>query len=949
MAPGLSTPLHLAATLLALSAAVGLAVVALSVVRARPLDDGVDPPGRMPRRGPAVLVLVGALLYAAGHALSGALVEGVGDSAAWCRAVGLVGIVAGLLPPRLGGLLDDDAVAGGSVVASVLLPLPPAPAAYVAAAAGVVGGIRGLLGGAHGALVGAAVAAFGSAELLARESLSIAALVTVAGAVCLGSWLWQRSRTRLRAKFVTASVATLLGVVVLVAATLSGFGSGDLVSAELSRLRTRSDELAREISVRWPSEAVEEVEPYRFANSELFGLGADGESSVTEGDEDEDGDPQRRVSAVYEAAFRNTSDFLLVLDPAGAEYAIATYGGVPLDDEFRAGLFDSGTVGRLRAGEVTAGEVLVVDDTVHVIGGARLSTGARDEPTPDDPSRGVLLAGRQLEGDWVEQVAGPQTGVIVEAGGAVSVASDGLGELAPRILLGLSADRDEAAIDLGGQIRYAAAAPLEGADGIDVGRLVSVSTADAIAALERDQARRLFLLAVLASALAGAAAAFVSGRLVAPIRRLTAVAAAVREGQLDVRADVYSADEVGVLGRTFEEMTDSLGLQASQLREAATAQSRLRARLEALNESMGDALVAVDAVGRVVTFNPAAQDLTGRTAGEAMGTRLDEVLRGVGPEGVPAARAVGAAGSSEAVRVQLLLERPDGSRVPVAVTAAPVRERGSAVGGRVLLLRDRTREAQLDRMKTEFLSNVSHELRTPLTPIRGYAELLARRPVDGADARAFAERILMSTGRLERIVGLIVQFAALDSGSVVFRREVTAVADLVDDALEDWREAHGGRIFVVELPDDLPPILVDPAFARRCLDEVIDNAVKFSPGGEPVIVSAALEGIVGHPLVRLSVTDGGVGMDHATLSRVFGDFYQADGTETRAFGGLGLGLALVRRILDGLDGEVAMESQAGGGTTVHLRLPVYVAEGGVTVAPARRMALPQGAGPPPAG
>lgn len=937
MPPGLSTPLHLAATLLALSAAVGLAVVAVSVVRGRPGEDGDDGRLDLPARGaPALLVAVGALVYATGHGLSGALVEGLGDAPGWLRAVGLAGIVIGLLPRGLGGLLDDDAavLGPGAGTAAVLVPLPPAPAAYLAAGAGVAGGVRGLLGGSRGALVGAAVAAFGVAELIARQSLSVAALVTVAGAVCLGSWLWQRSRNRLRAKFVTASVATLLGVVVLVAATLSGFGSGDLVEAELSRLRSRSDELAREIAVRWPSDVLAQVEPYRFANGALFGLDPAGTPlPVAEGSAASS--PQERVSTVYEASFRSTSEFLWVLDDAGLEYGIATADGQPLAPAFAEAVLLSPTVRRLLDGDALASELLVVDGTVYAIGGARLSEGSNDAPLPDAPPRGVLLTGRRLDTRWVQQVTGPETAVVVEAGDAVSVASEGLEDVAPQVLLLLSAGRETATVDVGGQIRYAAAAPLEGADGTAVGRVASVSRADAIAALERDQVRRLFVLAVLASALAAFAAAFVSGRLVAPIRRLTEVAAAVREGQMDVRADVDSTDEVGVLGRTFEEMTDSLGLQASQLREAATVQSRLRARLEALNESMGDALVAVDATGRVVTFNPAAEDLTGRSAGAAIGTRLDDVLRGTGPEGAPAARAVGSAGSAEAVRVRLLLERPDGSRVPVAVTAAPVRERGAAVGGRVLLLRDRTREAQLDRMKAEFLANVSHELRTPLTPIRGYAELLARRPVEGADARAFAERILTSTGRLERIVGLIVEFAALDSGSVVFHREVTPVSALVDDALRDWRVTHPDRDFTAELPPDLPPVLVDPSLTRRCLEEVVDNAVKFSPGGEAVTVTAALEGTVGNPLVRLSVTDRGVGMDHATLSRVFGDFYQADGTETRAFGGLGLGLALVRRILDGLGGEVAMESEAGRGTTVHLRLPVHLTEAVTVPAPAR--------------
>jgi signal transduction histidine kinase len=111
---------------------------------------------------------------------------------------------------------------------------------------------------------------------------------------------------------------------------------------------------------------------------------------------------------------------------------------------------------------------------------------------------------------------------------------------------------------------------------------------------------------------------------------------------------------------------------------------------------------------------------------------------------------------------------------------------------------------------------------------------------------------------------------------------------------------------------------------RRCLDELIDNAVKFSPGGEPVMVTAAEEPSEdGHPThVRLSVRDRGVGIEAETASQIFADFYQVDATETRHFGGLGLGLALVRRILDGLGGEAAVESELGKGSTFHLVLPV---------------------------
>lgn len=225
-------------------------------------------------------------------------------------------------------------------------------------------------------------------------------------------------------------------------------------------------------------------------------------------------------------------------------------------------------------------------------------------------------------------------------------------------------------------------------------------------------------------------------------------------------------------------------------------------------------------------------------------------------------------------------------------------------------------------MKTEFLANVSHELRTPLTPIRGYADVLARREVGPEATRRYAAQILASSARLERIVQMVVDFAALDSGRLRLEREPVGVSELVSETLADWRDRHPEREFTRRVARDLPPVLVDPGMLRRCLDELLDNAVKFSPGGEPVSVQARLAGDLPAPMVRLSVRDRGVGIEPQTAARIFSDFYQVDASETRPYGGLGLGLALVRRIIDGLGGDASVESQSDGGSTVHLLLPV---------------------------
>ncbi|HVM00492.1 MAG TPA: ATP-binding protein [Egibacteraceae bacterium] len=880
MAASLLTPLHLAASLLALFAAAGLAIIVLT----RPGRPTAGSGGR----GPATLAAVGAVAIAVSHGLSGALVTGLGDTVAWLRAAGLVLVAVGLSTRDVARLSSP----------AVLIPVAPLPAAVVSAVAGGLAGLRALVGGRRTALVGLALLAWGAAEWVAHTSATAASWLVLAGSLALGAWVWQASARRLQAKFVTAFVGSLLVVVVLMAGTLSGLGSADLVAEELRRLEGSAERLAQEIA-RWPEDAVSAGGPFAAA----------GEGFLRIGPEDEN------LLAVAYNAFFSTQDFFVLLGPRGEKLSAYSPTEDLAVDSFVLGVAGTPTVERVLGGEAAAGDLITVAGQIVAVGAVRL------EDTPEEVL-GVLLTGRVADDVWVESAAVPDVHVIVETGENFTAASEGVESASPRIVAQLADGATRQALTADGRVWYAAAQPIRDPGGDPVGRVVAVSTSDVIAQLEHDMAQRLFLLALLGALFAGAVAALVTRRLVAPIRRLTTAAAAVREGDLEAEAAIDSPDEVGELGRTFNEMTVSLAAQSAQLREAATVQSRLRARMEALTASMGDALVAVDADGRIITFNPAAERLVGRAVDDVLGLPLEEVLRGRGPGDTAATAALGAPDSEEAVAVQLLLEREGREPVPTAATAAPVRDPDGQVLGRVLVLRDVTREAEIERMKTEFLANVSHELRTPLTPIKGYADVLARRDV-GLDAtRRFAEQILASSARLERIVQMVVDFAALDSGRLRLKREPVALSDLVGEALDEWRARHPERDFHRWVARALPPVLVDAGMLRRCLDELLDNAVKFSPGGEPVTVTAKLDTDLPTPMVRLSVRDRGVGIEPKTAARIFSDFYQVDASETRHYGGLGLGLALVRRIVDGLGGDASVESQADCGSTVNLLLPV---------------------------
>jgi signal transduction histidine kinase len=228
-------------------------------------------------------------------------------------------------------------------------------------------------------------------------------------------------------------------------------------------------------------------------------------------------------------------------------------------------------------------------------------------------------------------------------------------------------------------------------------------------------------------------------------------------------------------------------------------------------------------------------------------------------------------------------------------------------------------------MKSEFLSNISHELRTPMTPIKGYAEILGRKDLPPGKTQQFAKGILDSTARLERIVQLLVDFSAMEAGRLSPKTTPVDVGALVTNVAAQWEEKTPGHQFVVDVKARLPKVLGDERLLRRSLEEILDNAVKFSPDGGTIKLEArGAQSANGGPrrrAVEVSVTDEGIGISPDDLHKIFSDFHQLDGSETRTYGGLGLGLAFVRRILEAHSGSVEVDSEPDEGTRFTMTIP----------------------------
>jgi signal transduction histidine kinase len=263
----------------------------------------------------------------------------------------------------------------------------------------------------------------------------------------------------------------------------------------------------------------------------------------------------------------------------------------------------------------------------------------------------------------------------------------------------------------------------------------------------------------------------------------------------------------------------------------------------------------------------------------------------------------------------------DGVVVPVAISGGALRGPSGDLAGGVFVMRDLRSEREVERMKTEFLSHVGHELRTPLAGVIGFTEILVRRELTPTKAREVQQDILASAHQLARIVEMLEFFATTSAGRSPLRPEPIEVRGVVDDVVNQWSERVNGQHPITRrVSRGLPDVVADRRWLSKSLDELIDNAVKFSPDGTRISVTA--EAVDGRsPGVTISVADQGKGMTPEEQEWAFADFVQGDGSDTRSYGGLGLGLAMVKRVVEAHGGRVDLVTEPEKGAKFSIFLP----------------------------
>ena len=419
----------------------------------------------------------------------------------------------------------------------------------------------------------------------------------------------------------------------------------------------------------------------------------------------------------------------------------------------------------------------------------------------------------------------------------------------------------------------------------------------AIAETNRQIRRALLISSAFAFLFAAVIAAIAASSISRRLQRIVVFAERVAEGDLSARIEPSGSDEIAQVANALDRTTH-------KLEESFAAVETSRRELEALLNSMQEAVVAIGDDGRVLWANQRMERLLPR--GVRRESPLAETVRD--PELVTALREAVSTKKTQTARAASVMP----GRV-FQVTTAPM-----PGGGAVAVLHDLTDVERVEKTRRDFIANVSHELRTPLTSIQGYSETLIDTLPSGDASREFLEIIRKNAWRMSRLTEDLLALARVESGEKRFKLCPVLPSELLNDAAQNFRENSAAAKVTFAVHDDAQkPVLCDPEAIFQVFSNLIENAVKYGAGGGAIEIGArdVEQG------VEFYVRDFGPGISSEHLPRLFERFYRVDKARSRESGGTGLGLAIAKHIVLAHGGTIRAESELNHGATFLFVLP----------------------------
>ncbi len=350
-----------------------------------------------------------------------------------------------------------------------------------------------------------------------------------------------------------------------------------------------------------------------------------------------------------------------------------------------------------------------------------------------------------------------------------------------------------------------------------------------------------------------------------------------------------------------------------------------QAETEALFTSIGDGAISTDEFGRITRVNPAAQQLLGYSEAELLGAWFPKKIVAVTLDDMPIKlidRSITKAFlTGKPVSEKLYYRRKDGEKIPVAINISPILLEGKPLGA-IEVFRDITLEQEVDRMKSEFISLASHQLRTPLSAIKTYTHMLYDGYMgDISDTQKKSlHTIITASDRMNELISTLLNITRMESGTIAVTPKALNLGVIVDEVLKELSLMATDKAIAVSLhstPKASTNVRTDPLILKEVLTNLLTNALKYTPEGGRIRVKLRER----KTDILIAVEDSGWGIPKYSQDQVFSKFFRAHNIVQRETSGTGLGLYLVKGLLDALGGEIWFVSQEGKGTTFFFTLP----------------------------
>ncbi|HUC54015.1 MAG TPA: ATP-binding protein [Candidatus Cybelea sp.] len=417
----------------------------------------------------------------------------------------------------------------------------------------------------------------------------------------------------------------------------------------------------------------------------------------------------------------------------------------------------------------------------------------------------------------------------------------------------------------------------------------------------------LWLSSFVILLISGAASLLVSRSFADRVDRLQVFSRRVAQGDFRPLVADPGGDALDKLAVSLSESAARLDLTIRSLRDERNLSA-------AILGSMVEGVAVVDATNRLVFSNQGFAEILNLDVPPKIGSALVESVRQT--ELIEAVRSV--LSGESAVHAEIVTGTVRQRFFAATATAV----RGGEKPGAVLVLHDITDLRKLERVRRDFVANVSHEFKTPLTAIQGFAETLLAGAIDDPQNRLrFLEIILEHSRRLARLTDDLLKLSKMDADRLEMEIRRLSVSQFVESCIETTQRpaAEKNLRVSVNLQQPVPDIAADRRRLAEVLQNLLDNAMQYTPAGGQIMVGASANGAV----VTFTVSDTGIGIPQAEQSRIFERFYRVDVARSREVGGTGLGLSIAKHLVEAHGGRIWVESAVGQGSQFHFTVPIF--------------------------